>query len=199
MYKRQGQDGVEALFQSNVELEHAVCGLLGGFLAVDVQHNGVLVEMCIRDSTYMVVVGYISYFLIGIVGLASVLAGSIVTIMRIWDGVTDPFVGMMVDKTNGKFGKNRPFIVIGQIIMFVKMCIRDSGVGLCGMDGQMLRCTELDPALGHVGEIKMCIRDRASPVWAVSPTLPISSAGWACPPGGCPCAGAMKSRSPPTR
>ena len=39
----------------------------------------------------------------------------------------------------------------------------------------------------------------ASPVWAVSPTLPISSAGWACPPGGYPCAGAMKSRSPPTR
>ena len=36
----------------------------------------------------------------------------------------------------------------------------------------------------------------ASPAWAVSPTLPISSAGWACPPGGCPCAGAMKSRSP---
>ena len=70
-------------------------------------------------NTYMLVVGYISYFLIGIVGLASVLAGSIVTIMRIWDGVTDPFVGMMVDKTNGKFGKNRPFIVIGQIIMFV--------------------------------------------------------------------------------
>ena len=69
-------------------------------------------------NTYMMVVGYISYFLIGIVGLASVLAGSIVTIMRIWDGVTDPFVGMMVDKTNGKFGKNRPFIVIGQIIMF---------------------------------------------------------------------------------
>ena len=39
----------------------------------------------------------------------------------------------------------------------------------------------------------------ASPAWAVSPTLPISSAGWACPPGGCPCAGAMKSRSSPTR
>ena len=70
-------------------------------------------------NTYMMVVGYISYFLIGIVGLASVLAGSIVTIMRIWDGVTDPFVGMAVDKTNGKFGKNRPFIVLGQIIMFI--------------------------------------------------------------------------------
>ena len=31
--------------------------------------------------------------------------------------------------------------------------LRGRGVGLCGMDGQMLRCTELDPALGHVGEI----------------------------------------------
>ena len=70
-------------------------------------------------NTYMMVVGYISYFLIGIVGLASVLAGSIVTIMRIWDGVTDPFVGMMVDKTNGKFGKNRPFMVIGNILLAV--------------------------------------------------------------------------------
>ena len=79
-------------------------------------------------NTYMMVVGYISYFLIGIVGLASVLAGSIVTIMRIWDGVTDPFVGMMVDKTNGKFGKNRPFIVIGQIIMFVTTFVMCTGV-----------------------------------------------------------------------
>ena len=29
--------------------------------------------------------------------------------------------------------------------------LRGRGVGLCGMDGQMLRCTELDPQLGHVG------------------------------------------------
>ena len=26
-------------------------------------------------------------------------------------------------------------------------------IGLCGMDGQMLRCTQLDPQLGHVGEV----------------------------------------------
>lgn len=69
-------------------------------------------------NSYMIMVMSISYYLIGIVGLGAVLAGSIVTIMRIWDGVTDPFVGMLVDKTDGKFGKNRPFIVIGQIIMF---------------------------------------------------------------------------------
>ena len=57
----------------------------------------------------MALMGYISYYLIGIVGVGAVLAGSFVTVMRIWDGVTDPFVGFVVDKTNTKFGKNRPF------------------------------------------------------------------------------------------
>ena len=69
-------------------------------------------------NAYMMLVGSISYFLVGIVGIGAVLAGSIVTIMRVWDGVTDPFVGMLVDNTNTKFGKNRPFIVLGQVILF---------------------------------------------------------------------------------
>lgn len=69
-------------------------------------------------NTYMILVGSISYFLIGIVGVGAVLAGSLITIMRIWDGCTDPFVGLLVDKTDSKFGKNRPFIVIGQILLF---------------------------------------------------------------------------------
>ncbi|MBR4888303.1 MAG: MFS transporter [Clostridia bacterium] len=69
-------------------------------------------------NVYMMVVGSISYFLVGIVGVGAVLAGSIVTLLRVWDGVTDPFVGMAVDNTNTKFGKNRPFILLGQIILF---------------------------------------------------------------------------------
>ena len=69
-------------------------------------------------NAYMMLVASISYFLVGIVGLGAVFAGTILTVMRIWDGVTDPFVGMIVDNTNTRFGKNRPFIVIGQIILF---------------------------------------------------------------------------------
>ena len=70
-------------------------------------------------NAYLVLVSSISYFLVGIVGVGAVVAGSIVTIMRIWDGVTDPFIGMVVDNTNTKFGKNRPFIVIGNLILFL--------------------------------------------------------------------------------
>ena len=52
-------------------------------------------------------------------GLGVVLAGSFSMIMRLWDGVTDPIIGFVLDKTDGKFGKNRPFMVIGNIILFV--------------------------------------------------------------------------------
>lgn len=70
-------------------------------------------------NTYMFAFMYITYFLTGIVGVGVVLAGTITTVMRMWDGVTDPFVGYIVDKTNTKFGKNRPFIVIGNLILLV--------------------------------------------------------------------------------
>lgn len=68
---------------------------------------------------YLMFMGYVAYYLTGFVGIAVVMASSFSMIMRIWDGVTDPFIGFVVDKTNGKFGKNRPFMVIGQIILFV--------------------------------------------------------------------------------
>ena len=70
-------------------------------------------------NLYMFLMNYVAYYLAGWVGVGTVLAGSFSMIMRIWDGVTDPFVGFMVDKTNGKFGKNRPFMVIGNCILFV--------------------------------------------------------------------------------
>lgn len=73
----------------------------------------------LSTNLYAMMFMYITYFLTGFVGVTVVLAGSLTTIMRIWDGVTDPFIGFVVDKTNSKFGKNRPFILIGNIILLV--------------------------------------------------------------------------------
>ena len=70
-------------------------------------------------NIYMFLMQFVAYYLAGWVGVGTVVAGSFSMFMRIWDGVTDPFVGFMVDKTNGKFGKNRPFMVIGNVILFV--------------------------------------------------------------------------------
>ena len=70
-------------------------------------------------NLYMFLMNFVAYYLGGWVGVATVAAGSFSMMMRIWDGVTDPLVGLLVDKTDGKFGKNRPFMVIGNIILFV--------------------------------------------------------------------------------
>lgn len=69
-------------------------------------------------NAYLVLMGYVAYYLGGFVGVATMVASSFSMIMRLWDGVTDPFIGFLVDKTNGRFGKNRPFMVIGQVILF---------------------------------------------------------------------------------
>ena len=50
-------------------------------------------------------------------GIATVFASFMVTGMRVFDAITDPIIGALMDKTNGKFGKFRPFMVIGSIIM----------------------------------------------------------------------------------
>lgn len=68
-------------------------------------------------NLYLFFMNFIAYYLTGYVGVGVVLASTFLTAMRIWDGVTDPFIGYLVDKTNGKFGKNRPFIVIGNVIL----------------------------------------------------------------------------------
>ena len=70
-------------------------------------------------NLYLFLMNYATYYLMGWVGVGMMVASSLTMAMRIWDGVTDPFVGFMVDKTNGKFGKNRPFMVIGNIILAV--------------------------------------------------------------------------------
>ena len=62
---------------------------------------------------------YLSYYLTGIVGVGTVLAGTFVTIFRLWDAVTDIGIGVMVDRTNTKFGKFRPWIFFGTIIAVV--------------------------------------------------------------------------------
>lgn len=70
-------------------------------------------------NLYLFMMNYVAYYLTGFVGVVVVTASSFSMMMRIWDGVTDPFIGFVVDKTNGKFGKNRPFMIIGNAILLV--------------------------------------------------------------------------------
>ena len=83
-------------------------------------------------NLYLALMGYISYYANSMAGFSVVLISSLVTAMNIFDGVTDPVVGFLLDKSKGRFGKFRPFMVAGNILMAVSpVCdnTSDSKVG----------------------------------------------------------------------
>lgn len=74
-------------------------------------------------NLYMFFMFFISYYATGMLGLGVVLVSTLMTAMRIWDAFTDPIAGYILDKTDGKLGKNRPFIIAGNIIMMISCII----------------------------------------------------------------------------
>lgn len=72
---------------------------------------------------YVLILSYIATFGNKVLGLAMVFASVMVTGMRVFDAITDPIIGALMDKTSTKFGKFRPFMVIGNAIMAVAVIL----------------------------------------------------------------------------
>ena len=71
---------------------------------------------------YVLILSYIATFGENVL-LLGTFASLMVTGMRVFDAITDPIIGALMDKTDGKFGKFRPFMVIGNLIMAVSIII----------------------------------------------------------------------------
>lgn len=72
---------------------------------------------------FVLILSYIANFGNAVLGLAMLFASFMVTGMRVFDAITDPIIGALMDKTNTKFGKFRPFMVIGNAIMAVSVLL----------------------------------------------------------------------------
>lgn len=74
-------------------------------------------------NLYLFLFNYVVYVLTGPIGVATSLIATFQLTMRIWDGVTDPIIGYVVDRTNSRFGKNRPFMLIGNLILLATSAV----------------------------------------------------------------------------
>lgn len=70
-------------------------------------------------NLYLALMGYVSYYANSIAGFGVVLISCILTGLNVFDAVTDPLVGYLLDRTKGKFGKFRPYMLAGNLIMAV--------------------------------------------------------------------------------
>jgi Na+/melibiose symporter-like transporter len=67
-------------------------------------------------NLHLFILGFVTFYATGIAGLAVMLISTILMATRLFDGIIDPTIGYIIDKTESKFGKFKPLIIIGNII-----------------------------------------------------------------------------------
>ncbi|MBQ4573268.1 MAG: MFS transporter [Clostridia bacterium] len=85
------------------------------------------------DLSYGMFYSYLSYYLSSVLGLEEAFLLLITPLARIWDGINDPMMGTIVDNTRTKFGKYRPWILIGAICNAVVLFLLFTSFGMSGL------------------------------------------------------------------
>ena len=68
-----------------------------------------------KDMVYMLSASYVLYYFQDILGVSALAMGVILMAARIFDAFNDPVMGVIVAKTRTKWGKFRPWLLIGTV------------------------------------------------------------------------------------
>lgn len=69
-----------------------------------------------KDMVYMFSASYILYYYQDLLGVSAIAMGFILLAARIFDAFNDPIMGVIVAKTRTKWGRFRPWLLIGTIL-----------------------------------------------------------------------------------
>jgi oligogalacturonide transporter len=87
-------------------------------------------------GAFVVISTFFTVFLTKALGMSPALAGTIPLIGKVWDAVTDPIMGNIVDRTRSKFGAKRFYILIGSFISAITFLLLWTGVNATSVGGQ---------------------------------------------------------------
>lgn len=75
---------------------------------------------------------YFSIFLTKVVGLDIEFAGFITMVAVVWDGINDPIMGIITDRTRSKYGRHRSYLKWGIPFVFISYIMLWNSFGLDG-------------------------------------------------------------------
>lgn len=76
-----------------------------------------------KDMVYMLSASYVLYYYQDILGVSAIAMGVILMAARIFDAFNDPVMGVIVARTRTRWGRFRPWLMIGTLTNAVILCI----------------------------------------------------------------------------
>lgn len=100
--------------------------------------DGILAKMAYAagdiygGGSFLIVGLLILVFLTDVEGLSGTLAGMVIFIGKAWDAVTDPFMGILSDRTRSRFGRRRVYFLFGSIPVLLSWIMLWYSFGITG-------------------------------------------------------------------
>lgn len=75
---------------------------------------------------------FLLYFYTDVLGIAAGTAGLIIMVALIWEGITDPVIGMVANRTKTRWGRYRPYLLFGSVPLSLSVVAMFLPLGLRG-------------------------------------------------------------------
>ena len=111
-----------------------------------------------KDMVYMLSASYVLYYFQDVMGVSAIAMGIILMAARVFDAFNDPVMGVLVAKTKTRWGKFRPWLLIGTLTNAVILVIMFSAPP--ALDGAGLVTIFLADTVDY-GELKNGRRDES--------------------------------------
>lgn len=75
---------------------------------------------------------FLLYFYTDVLEIPAGTAGLIIMVALIWEGITDPVIGMIANRTRSRWGRYRPYLLFGSVPLAVSVAAMFLPLGLTG-------------------------------------------------------------------